>query len=227
MSTSLSERAYQQIRRMIIRLDLAPGTVVREDQLQIELGMGRTPIREALQRLVRDQFVTVIPRRGVFVSSIDVSELATLYETRAIIEPYAARLACARGTASHWDAMAAALDRAVQPGTTALELLDIDRECHELVWQAAENRFLTDTLDMLYAQSDRLWHMYLSDVDDMADAVAEHREILGALRDGDGERAAKLTEDHIRSFDAQIRTAVQRRLASPLAGPPAAPPPSA
>jgi DNA-binding GntR family transcriptional regulator len=114
--------------------------------------------------------------------------------------------------------MAAALDRAARPGTTALELLDIDRECHELVWQAAENRFLTDTLDMLYAQSDRLWHMYLSDVDDMADAVAEHREILGALRDGDGERAAKLTEDHIRSFDAQIRTAVQRRLASPLAG---------
>jgi DNA-binding GntR family transcriptional regulator len=217
-ATSLSERAYQQIRRMIIRLDLAPGAVVREDQLQVDLGMGRTPIREALQRLVRDQFVSVIPRRGVFVSSIDVDELATLYETRAIIEPYAARLACARGSSSHWDAMGAALDRAASPGTTALELLDIDRECHELVWDAADNRFLTGTLDMLYAQSDRLWHMYLADVDDMADTVAEHRGILDALRDADGDRAAQLTDDHIRSFDAQIRTAVQRRLAGPLAG---------
>ena len=203
---------------MIVRLDLAPGAVVREDELQVILGMGRTPIREALQRLVRDQFVTVIPRRGVFVSSIDVDELATLYETRAIIEPYATRLACARGTAAHWDAMGAALDRADRPGTPAIELLDIDRECHELVWAAADNRFLTDTLDMLYAQSDRLWHMYLADVDDMADAVAEHREILDALRDGDGDRAATLAEAHIRAFDAQIRTAVKRRLTSPLGG---------
>lgn len=203
---------------MIVRLDLAPGMVVREDELQATLGMGRTPIREALQRLVRDQFVTVIPRRGVYVSNIDVDELATLYETRAIIEPYAARLACARGTAAHWDAMGDALDRAEREGAPAQELLDIDRQCHELVWEAASNRFLIDTLDMLYAQSDRLWHMYLAEVDDMADAVAEHREILHALRDGDGDRAATLTEAHIRAFDAQIRTAVKRRLTSPLAG---------
>jgi DNA-binding GntR family transcriptional regulator len=216
--TSLSERAYAEIRQMIVRLDLAPGAVVREDELQVSLGMGRTPIREALQRLVRDQFVTVIPRRGVFVSSIDVDELATLYETRAVIEPYATRLACARGTPPHWDAMGAALDRADRPGAAATELLDIDRECHELVWSAADNRFLTNTLDTLYAQSDRLWHMYLADVDDMADAVAEHREILEALRDGDGDRAATLAEAHIRAFDAQIRTAVKRRLTSPLAG---------
>ena len=99
MSISLSEQAYQQIRRMIVRLDLAPGAVVREDELQRQLGIGRTPIREALQRLVRDQFVTVMPRRGMFVSRIDVAELSMLYETRAILEPYAARLACARGAA--------------------------------------------------------------------------------------------------------------------------------
>ena len=91
--TSLSQRAFVEIRNMIVRLDLAPGGVIREDELQDRLGLGRTPIREALQRLVRDQFVTVIPRRGMYVSSIDVGELATLYETRAIIEPYAARLA--------------------------------------------------------------------------------------------------------------------------------------
>jgi DNA-binding GntR family transcriptional regulator len=60
--------------------------------------------------------------------------------------------------------------------------------------------------------------MYLADVDDMADAVAEHREILVALRDADGDRAATLAEAHIRAFDAQIRTAVKRRLTSPLAG---------
>lgn len=203
---------------MIVRLELAPGAVLREDELQQRLGLGRTPIREALQRLVRDQFVTVLPRRGMFVSHIDVGELATLYETRAIIEPYAARLACARGTTSHWERMRAVLDEAHAPGMAGGELIEHDRQCHEIVWEAADNRFLTDTLDMLYAQSDRLWHMYLADVDDMADAVDEHTQILAALEAGDGDVAAALTEAHIRSFDAQIRDAVQRRLRSPLAG---------
>ena len=104
---SLGARAYRDIRRMIVRLDLAPGTVIRDDELQAELGLGRTPIREALQRLVRDQFVTVVPRRGMYVSAVDVGELAMLYETRSILEPYAMRLACARGTSEHWDRMQA------------------------------------------------------------------------------------------------------------------------
>jgi DNA-binding GntR family transcriptional regulator len=202
---------------MIVRLDLAPGAVIREDELQVQLGMGRTPIREALQRLVRDQFVTVIPRRGMYVSGIDVAELALLYETRATLEPFATRLACARAKPELWDRMAEALERAQRPGAPAAELIEIDRECHEIVWEAADNRFLTDTLDMLYAQSDRLWHMYLADVDDMAHAVTEHTAILDALCDGNADRAAALVETHVRSFDEQIRAAVTRRLGSPLA----------
>lgn len=213
----MSERAYAQVRRMIIRLELAPGDVVREEVLQDRLGVGRTPIREALQRLARDQFVQVIPRRGMLVSSISASELSMLYETRAVMEPYAARLACARGLDSHWDEMAEAIasSRIV---SGAPELLDIDRRCHEIIWAAAGNRFLTDTLDVLYAQSDRVWHMYLADVADTRHAVDEHDEILDALRMRDASRAADLLEAHVRSFDDQVRAAVSTRLASPLAG---------
>lgn len=202
---------------MIVTLELAPGTVVREDDLQQHLGLGRTPIREALQRLVRDQFVAIIPRRGMFVSSIDVTELSTLYETRAILEPYVMRLACARGRAADWNAMAAALARA-NDDSTATQLLEIDRECREIVWSAAGNRFLMDTLDMLYAQSDRLWHLYLADVAALDHVIDEHRQIHAALVDGDGERAADLIESHMRAFNEKIGDAVRRRLASPLAG---------
>ncbi len=214
---SLSERAYHEIRHMIVRLDLAPGDVIREDELQTTLGLGRTPIREALQRLVRDQFVTVIPRRGMYVSGIDVSELGLLYETRATLEPFAMRLACVRGQQHHWDEMAAALAQA-RTRSTPDELIAIDRRCREIVWEAADNRFLTDTLDMLYAQSDRLWHLYLGDVADLHLMIDEHREILDALQAGDADRAAELIEAHMRAFDEQIRHAVQRRLTSPLAG---------
>lgn len=197
---------------MIVRLELPPGSVVREDDLKARLGIGRTPIREALQRLVRDQFVTVIPRRGVIVTSIDVSELSNLYETRAILEPYAARLACGRGKPEDWEAMAGHLERARRPGVTAADLLDIDRTCHEIVWRAAGNRFLVDTLDMLYAQSDRLWHIYLAGVADMDHIVDEHATILAALASGEADRAAALVQRHVESFDAQIRSAVTRLL---------------
>jgi DNA-binding GntR family transcriptional regulator len=216
-TVSLSEQAYQAIRQMIVTLQLAPGAVVADDELQAALGLGRTPIREALQRLVRDQFVTIVPRRGMYVSNIDVSELSTLYETRAILEPYAMRLASARGRAEDWSAMSAALARAT-PASTPAELLEIDRECRQIVWAAAGNRFLTDTLDMLYAHSDRLWHLYLADVAALDHVVDEHRAIHTALVAGDGERAATLIESHMRVFNDKIGDAVRRRLESPLAG---------
>jgi DNA-binding GntR family transcriptional regulator len=217
VSESLSERAYRAIRDLIVRVELAPGDVIREDDLQARLGIGRTPIREALQRLARDQFVTVIPRRGMLVAGVDVTELSMLYETRAILEPYATRLACARGRSEHWEAMATAIDAARRPGTSNDDLMAIDRTCHEIVWSASGNRFLTDTLDMLYAQSDRLWHLYLADVSDMRHAVEEHAEIHGALVAGDAERAASLAEAHMRAFDDEITRAVRRRLVPPLA----------
>ena len=216
-STSLSEHAYRDIRRMIVLLELAPGAVIREDALQSSLQLGRTPIREALQRLVRDQFVTVIPRRGMYVSSIDVGDLAVLYETRAILEPYAMRLACARGDDGAWNEMATLLKSATD-SSTPVQLLEIDRRCRELVWAAADNRFLTDQLDMLYAHSDRLWHLYLGDVAGLHDMIDEHRAILTALRAEDADSAAELIEAHMHRFDEQIRNAVRRRLESPLAG---------
>ncbi len=203
---------------MIVRLELAPGDVVREESLRAGLGIGRTPIREALQRLARDQFVTVIPRRGMFVSPIDVSELPMLYETRAMMEPYAARLAARRGTRAHWAEMAALIETSLRSGTPPEELLAVDRRCHEIIWDAAGNRFLTDTLDNLYAHSDRVWHMYLADVADTRHAVDEHIEILDALRAGDPVTSAELVEAHVRSFDHQVRDAVTRRLGSPLTG---------
>jgi len=214
---SLGEQAYMQLRQMIVRLDFAPSDVLREDELRVLLGIGRTPIREALQRLQREHFVTVIPRRGMFVSGIEVSELSMLFETRAVLEPYAARLAALRGTDEQWDDMEATLARTADPSLDDEDQLALDRRCHEIIWAASGNRFLLDTLDMLYAQSDRLWHLYLADVSDMQHAVDEHQTILSALRAGDGDAVAKLLETHVRGFDTQIRAAVTARLEAPLA----------
>lgn len=218
MTETLSQQAYRQLRQMIVRLDYGPGDILREDELQTVLGVGRTPLREALQRLAREHFVQVIPRRGMFVGGIDVAELSTLFETRSILEPYAARLAAARGTPEQWEAMSDALAGADDTTLDPRALLAIDRRCHELMWEAADNRFLLDPLDTLYAQSDRLWHLHLADVADMSDAVAEHATMLEVLRAGDSDAAGTMMERHIRAFDSQIREAVTANLRPPLAG---------
>ena len=213
---SLRDQAYRLLRDKIVQLDFSPGDVLREDELRELLGIGRTPIREALQRLEREHFVTVIPRQGIFVSGIEVTELSMLFETRTVLEPYAARLAAVRGEDAHWDAMAVTLGKTSDPSLDRTEQLALDRTCHEIMWAAAGNRFLVDTLDMLYAQSDRLWHLYLAEVADMEHAVEEHMEILEALKHGEAERSAALVERHVRSFDTQVRAAVTAGLESPL-----------
>jgi DNA-binding GntR family transcriptional regulator len=201
---SLTDDAYVAIKRMIVTVELPPEAVVDEMVLQTQLNIGRTPIREAIQRLERDQFVRVVPRRGVFVTSVNVDELSLLFETRSVIEPYAARLAAERGTVAVWDQMEKELSLGV---SLPRELtLGVDRRCHELMWAAAENRFLTDTLDMLYAQSERVWYLYVRDVIDMHDVLGEHEELLAALRAADVDRSGALMANHLKQFHDEIRS---------------------
>lgn len=215
---SLSDIAYERLKHAIVCLDLAPGSVVREEELIERCGIGRTPVREAIQRLQRDQLVTVLPRQGIMVTTIDVAELPVLFETRTILEPYVHRLAALRGTSADWDAMDAALSAAETRNATWTDLLEADRFCHEQVYRAGANRFLFETLNMLYTQSERIWYLYLKDGADLHEPLVEHRAILGSLRDGDGDGAAKMIEEHIRSFEAQTRAVLYDRLRSPLAG---------
>jgi len=216
-ATSLADQAYRELKSAIVRLELAPGRVVSEEELQTIAGLGRTPVREAVQRLARDQLVSVIPRRGVLVAPIELGDLALLYESRAMLEPYVHELAARRGTEVQWSAMEQALDEAEALGDGApwTALLAADRICHEQVWAAADNRFLTQTLDLLYSQSERLWHRYVRDVSDLRSALAEHRAVLAALRQGDGEAAAALMAGHVRGFEAQTREVLEGRLRSP------------
>ncbi|NUQ38458.1 MAG: GntR family transcriptional regulator [Caldilineales bacterium] len=206
---SLSQEAYQTIRQKIIALDLPPGAVIDEARLQTDLGLGRTPIREALQRLALEKLVAIIPRRGTFVADIGITDLHRLFEARLVLETLAARLAAQRGSEAHWQTMAAALDRipAADPVPPDL-LIAIDEQCHAIMYEAADNKFLQDTLTTLYALSLRLWYYSLARMGGMREAILEHRHILAALRRRDADAAADLLETHIRTFQANIQSVV-------------------
>lgn len=209
---SLRERAYKEIRQKIVTLALQPGAVIDEAALQEELGLGRTPIREALIRLSQEQLVNVVPRRGTFVTNIGIADLQQLSEVRVELEGLAARLAAERGAAHHWQRMEAVLSSvpAKEDGRdTEMDLLmSIDQICHEIIYEAADNRFLEDTLNTLYALSLRLWYFSLHKMGGVPDAVRDHLAIMRALQAGDGEEAGRLMQRHIRAFQERIQASM-------------------
>lgn len=215
----LSEQAYSQIKRMIVSLELQPGSIVRESDLREQLDLGRTPIREALLRLSLEQLVTIIPRQGIFVTEIAVTDLQHLFEVRLSLETLAARLAARRGRDVHWERMGKALDSIQADGEPPDNemLIELDDRCHRIMYRATGNQFLERTASILYTSSLRLWYYFLSDIGDMKQAVAEHRRILEALEAAREKEAASLIEDHIRAFHEEIQAAIGSA-PSPAAG---------
>src|SRR5687768_16197969 len=92
----VAEHAYVELRDRIVTLHLPPGTVLREDELMDEMGIGRTPLREAVKRLALENLVDVQPRRGTFVSPVEAADIVSITEVRAELEGYAAELAALR-----------------------------------------------------------------------------------------------------------------------------------
>ena len=195
---SLADKAYHAIRGVIVSLELAPGTVIDERSLIERLGIGRTPVREALRRLAQERLVEVYPRRGMFVTGVDVRELARLSEVRVVLEPEAARLAAERATEADRAELTALIEELDAGGS---ELMDLDERIHRAVYRAAHNDLLEATLEQYYVLALRIWSIALDRAHELEEAVEAHRALLEAINDGDGERAAETMRAHVQNFE--------------------------
>jgi DNA-binding GntR family transcriptional regulator len=204
---SLSDRAYYSIRELIVTLELPPGSIVSERELQDRLGVGRTPVREALRTLARERLVDVYPRRGMFVSGVDVRDLAGLSEVRLTLESHAARLAAERATAGDRAEIGRLLEEmeATRGALDERKLIDLDQRIHRHIYECTHNPFLEATLNEYYVLTLRIWFLALDRVVRLDDAVNEHRELLEAIRDGDGGRAEQAMRLHVQGFEDAIR----------------------
>lgn len=193
------EVAYDAIRRAIVRLDLPPASLIDETALSKQLCLGRTPIREALQRLMHDGLVAVFPRRGMMVAPISVMDLQHLTQARMVWEPDISRLAASNGTPEMWDQLEAALDETPERFTTIEETeqgAEVDRRFHTGIAQATGNPFLVELLERHQYRNARLAFLFFRH--GLYDPITEqHYGILEALREGNGDRAAARMEEHI------------------------------
>jgi DNA-binding GntR family transcriptional regulator len=206
---SQSEEAYFRIRDRIVSLDLAPGSVVNEARLQQELAIGRTPIREALQRLAHEKLVHSVPHRGTFVTDVKITDLARITEVRVVLEGHAARLAAERCTITDQvvlsDLLASLKARRVMDQR---ELMRMDQQIHRQVYQLARNSFLESTLERYFNLSLRLWFLVLDHEVRLRAAVEEHVALLEAVMAQDGERAEAIMRRHVTGFEHEIRKAL-------------------
>ena len=204
----LSDRAYAALRDRLISLQVAPGAPIDEDALTRELGVGRTPVREAVRRLVLEGLVVVYPRRGTFASTIDITSLSDITDVRSQLEPHAAARAAALADEADRQEAAALVAELERAAASQRSLIELDARVHRFVHRCSRNPYLARDLDRYLNMSLRIWHLTFDRLPPLDDPVREHRALLGAIGHGDAEAARAIALEHVLGFAREMRAAL-------------------
>jgi len=205
---SLADQAYETIKDRLVMLDIRPGEPLNDGLLAAELGMGRTPVREAIKRLETDHLLVSYPRRGTFATSVDITELAAIWDIRSVLEPVAARRAAENATPAARREMTELIQRLHaldESGEAQRELMSLDMSVHRLIYRAAGNPHLEDVLIRYDNLSTRIWCLVIERLPGLSGHIVEHAALLQAIVDGDADRAAGLALAHVTDFETEIR----------------------
>jgi len=193
---SLAEQAYRLLEEMIVTLKLAPGTVLTEGDLSERLDIGRTPIREALQRLSAEHLVTTMPRRGIIVSEINIPEHLALLETRRVLDSLIASRAAKRATMEQKTVLRELGDKLVRAAAIpdVAEFMRLDSEADHILEQASRNIFAMRATAPLHTHCRRFWYMY-QDNGDLRMSASLHAAVFNAVGQGDTALAAEASDN--------------------------------
>jgi DNA-binding GntR family transcriptional regulator len=202
---TLTDKAYTYLEELIVTLKLPPGSAVSEAMLSRRLGIGRTPIREALQRLARERLVTILPRRGVIVSDINVKSQLRLLEVRREVERLVARSAARRAAPAErakFTELAGQFEKSARQNDDTT-FMRVDRAFNELCVAAARNEFAAGAMGLMQSLSRRFWYLHYQEAADLPETAKLHADIARAIAKGDEPGAAAATDrllDKIESF---------------------------
>jgi DNA-binding GntR family transcriptional regulator len=207
-TTSLADKAYMAIRDRLIMLNIRPGDPIDDDELAKDLGVGRTPVREALKRLEGDRLVVSYPRRGTFATGMDISDLAHISEIRAQLEPLAARRAAERAVRTAHAELASHIQQLDIAQLDRTELMRWDLAVHRAIYRAAGNPHLEDVLIRYDNLATRIFCLFLDRLPTVDEHVGEHVKLLRAIAAGDADRADDLAREHVLGFEQAIRAVI-------------------
>ena len=202
---SLTDQAYQELEERIVTLQLQPGEVLSETALSEQLGIGRTPIREALQRLAREGLILILPRKGILVSEINPSKQLLVLEVRRELERLMARAGAARRTGLERDAFLAianGMEHAASDNDD-IAFMRYDNELNALIARAAHNEYALRAIDLMNGLSRRFWYVHYKEAADLPLCARLHASVARAIANGDPEQAAAASDrlvDYVETF---------------------------
>ena len=195
-AVTLTERAYRELEEQIVTLRRKPGEFLSEYALSSSLRIGRTPIREALQRLAREGLVVILPRKGILVSETDPRKQLLVLETRRELERLLSRLGAQRATdeqRARLRTIAEGMDRAGKVNDD-LTFMRLDRELNLLVSEAAQNEYAARAMRFLQGHSRRFWYLHYKQAADLPLCARLHARQARAIADGDPKAAAAASD---------------------------------
>ncbi|WP_418953500.1 GntR family transcriptional regulator [Zeimonas sediminis] len=202
---TLTDEAYERLEELIVTLQLPPGAAISEATLSERLGIGRTPIREALQRLARERLIVILPQRGNLVSQIDVKSQLRLLETRREVERLIARCAARRATPAEMQRfaeIAEGFDRAADENDET-SFVRLDKEFNDLCLKAARNEFAAGAMSLMHGLSRRFWYLHYRQAADLPVMARLHAGVAHAIARRDEAAAATALDrllDNIEQF---------------------------
>jgi len=205
-----ADDAYDELKRLIVSLQIAPGEPLNERTLMTMMDVGRTPLREAIQRLAMEQLVTSLPRRGYFVRELSISELNEMIAARHVVEPAVTRMAVQNLTAAD----IAGLRDLVEVTRCELELehheagIYHDFEFHQTIANACGNRFLAAVATQINTRLLRYWYVSFSMLNYEPPTFDHHDVLLNVIESRDADAVEAAMHDHIEIFRDRMRQIV-------------------
>lgn len=209
-NAKLTDLAYEQIEEAIVTLRIPPGTTVSELTLSKVTGIGRTPIREAIQRLAREHLIIILPQRGLLIPEIDVGKQLRLLETRREIERLVCRSAAKRSTVAERERFARLASEFTKAGEANDDVTFIrsDREFNELCLTAAHNEFSEAAMRLVHGLSRRFWYYHYKQAADLPEIAKLHAALASAIAAGDVAEAANACDRLLDNIEAFTRSTV-------------------
>lgn len=194
--------AYEYIKGKIISGEYPPLSDISEDTLQDELGISRTPVREAIQRLGEEGFIAIFPRKGTIVTDFSLDMVFWLYEVRELNEPYIFRQACGRLNKKWIDKMlhefmAFSDENTINDRALRHKYISLDNELHCKVIETCRNVFLRDMMRRVNDHSHRLRVKTSTANQEYTHSIREHLAILQAFQEGDPQKVEDTCRAHI------------------------------
>lgn len=207
----LREIVFETLRQAIVQGDMEPGTRLMEVQLAEKLGVSRTPVREAIRQLELEGLVMMVPRKGAYVAGLSTKDCIEVLEIRAALEGLAAQLAAQKVNHKEIQGLSQAYERFCHyvREKDIQGLIDEDVTFHDIIYSASRNERLIQLISGLREQVQRFRVAYISQFDKASDLVEEHRQILQAISQGEGDQARALSEKHIKNLSENMNRALE------------------